>query len=111
MHDFIFEHGINAIYINKIYLMGRFKSSYVFIPLGFYFIRIMTFSPWKMGGYFFVLRGDFTVENLVGGDYLPRWCFLVLGGRGRGNHVTFSSLNPPNLPENLFAVKYHDISF
>ena len=37
------------------------------------------------------------MENLGGGDYLGGWCFLVLGG----NHLTFSSLNLSNLPENL----------
>ena len=41
------------------------------------------------------------MENLVGGDYLEGWCFLVLGG----NHLTFSSLNPSNLPENRPVVK------
>ena len=37
------------------------------------------------------------MKNLGGGDYLGGWCFLVLGE----NHLTFSSLNPSNLPENL----------
>ena len=31
------------------------------------------------------------------GDDLGGWCFLVLGG----NNLTFSSLNPSNLLENL----------
>ena len=49
MHDFTFEHGINTISIKKIYLIGGFRPSYVFIPLGcfdtirIFFIRIMAF--------------------------------------------------------------------
>ena len=31
------------------------------------------------------------------GDDLGGWCFSVLGG----NNLTFSSLNPSNIPENL----------
>ena len=34
MHDFIFEHEINTISINEIYLMGGSRPSYVFIPSG-----------------------------------------------------------------------------
>ena len=36
MRDFIFEYGVNTISINKIYSMGGFRPSYVFIPLGFF---------------------------------------------------------------------------
>ena len=44
--------------------------------------------PRALGGYFFAFGG---------GGYLGGWCFLVLGG----NRLTFSILNPSNLPENL----------
>ena len=82
MHDFIFEHGINKISVNKMYLMGRFRSSYVFIPLEFFFFHknhgILPLG--RSEDNFFTLGGDVTVENLGGGDYLGGWCFLVLVG-------------------------------
>ena len=40
MQDSIFEHEINIFSIKEIYLMGECKSSYHFIPLGFFIIRI-----------------------------------------------------------------------
>ena len=40
MQDSIFEHEINIFSIKEIYLMGGFKSSYLFIPLEFFIIRM-----------------------------------------------------------------------
>ena len=91
MHDSIFEHEINIFSINKIYLMGRFRPCYVFIPLGLYFITIMLSSPQKDGDFFFSLCGVLLWRTLVEGGYLEGCCFLVLGE----SHLRFSSLNPP----------------
>ena len=81
MHEFIFGYGINTISINKIYLMGGFRPSYVFVPLEFFFHKnhgILPLGRWEDN--FFALGGDITVEILGGGDYLEGWCFLVLWG-------------------------------
>ena len=40
MQDSIFEHEINIFSIKEIYLMGECKSSYHFVPLGFFIIKI-----------------------------------------------------------------------
>ena len=40
MQDSIFEHETNIFSVKEIYLMGECKSSYHFIPLGFFIIRI-----------------------------------------------------------------------
>ena len=40
MHDFIFEHEINILSIKAIYLMGGFKSSYLFISLGVFITKM-----------------------------------------------------------------------
>ena len=40
MQGSILEHEINMFSIKEIYLIGRFKSSYLFIPLGFFIIRM-----------------------------------------------------------------------
>ena len=40
MHDFIFEHEINILSIKEIYLMGGFKSSYLFISLGVFITKM-----------------------------------------------------------------------
>ena len=67
--------------------MGGFGPSYVFITLGFFFIRIMGSPPRKMGDKFFCVRSEGGVdeggwgallENLGRGHYLGGWCFLVL---------------------------------
>ena len=34
IHDSVFEHEINIFPINRIYLMGGFRPSYVYIPVG-----------------------------------------------------------------------------
>ena len=66
MHDFIFEYGINIISINKIYLIGGFRPSYVFIPLGFFFHKnhgILPLGRWEDN--FFALGGGLW-RTLVG---------------------------------------------
>ena len=40
MQDFIFKHEKNIFSIKEIYLMGGSKSSKLFIPLGFFVIRM-----------------------------------------------------------------------
>ena len=40
MHESILEHDINMFSIKEIYLMGGLKSSYLFIPLGCFIIRM-----------------------------------------------------------------------
>ena len=80
MHDSIFEHEINIFSINKIYLMGRFRPCYVFIPLGLYFITIMLSSPQKDGDFFFFPQWGFTMENLGGGRLFRGMLFFSLRG-------------------------------
>ena len=77
MHDSILEHDMNIFSIKEIYLMGGFKTSYLFIPLGFFITRMTRH-------YFLLLSVNFLSVKLASHPeeiWGHRFQLGVLGGR------------------------------
>ena len=89
MQDSIFEHEINIFSTKVIYLMGGFKSSYLFIPLGFFIIRVIR-------QYFFLLSVNLLSLKPVSHPekiWGHRFQLGVLVGQGLRGQSPLSSAN------------------